>query len=190
MRTEAGLTSGAARGAAFTIPRASITISRPLLRFSLRLPVAALWCVLICALCSAPGAAAQTTPALWGKVVRRIKLHTDSSLTISSFAAQITQKTGAPLDAAEVDQSLKNLYATGRFLTLRADAAAENGGVDLVFTGESRFFIGRVRVRETSKALPVPALLEQRAAAPGRASAPQVLETATQNMQSLLKSTS
>ncbi|MGH9377450.1 MAG: POTRA domain-containing protein [Terriglobia bacterium] len=190
VRMKAGLTCRAARDAATTIPRASIALLRSPVRLSLRLPIAALWCVLISTLCSAPFAAAQATPDLWGKVVRRIDLRADSSLSISSFTAQITQKTGAPLDAAAVDQSLKNLYATGRFLTLSADAAADDGGVDLIFTGKSRFFIGRVGVRETSKALSVPALLSSARLRLGAPLAPQVLETSTQNMQSLLKSSS
>ncbi|MGH9353936.1 MAG: POTRA domain-containing protein, partial [Terriglobia bacterium] len=190
MRTKAGVTGSAARGAVRTIPRANLAVQRPLSRLSFLLSIAALGCVLTSTLSATPGAGAQTTQQFWGKVVRRIELHTDSSLSVSNFAAQITQKTGASLDAAEVDQSLKNLYATGRFITLSAGADADDGGVVLVFTAQSRFFVGRVSVRETSKGLPVPALLSGARLRLGAPLQPQDLETATQNMQSLLKSSS
>lgn len=99
----------------------------------------------------------QTAPP-WGETVVGIAISTDSSLTLASFQSHISQKTGEPLDAAKVAASLKNLYATGRFLTLRAEAKQVLGGVDLIFAGKSQFFVGVVRVKETSKGVPDAAL--------------------------------
>lgn len=95
---------------------------------------------------------------LWGRTVVSIAVETDSNLTLASLQSQISQKTGEPLSAAKVDESLKNLYATGRFLTLRAEAKHALGGVALMFAGKTQFFVGVVRVQETSKGVPEAAL--------------------------------
>lgn len=183
-KANAGLTGGASRRARRARPDAA---------WARRLPLGALAffivifdCVLAPKLC----AGAQTAQAFWGKAVRRIDLHTDSALSVSSFAAQIVQKTGAPLDPAAVDQSLKNLYATGRFVTLSAEATAADDGVILTFNGQSRFFIGKVTARETSKALPASSLLSSARLTLGVPLAPSDLNSAVQNMHSLLTSSS
>lgn len=96
--------------------------------------------------------------ALWGKTVAHLSLKTDSSLTLIPFNSQIVQKLNEPLDPRSVAQSLKNLYATGRFLTLEAEAITTAGGVDLIFSGKTQYFIGLVEVKETGKAIPETAL--------------------------------
>ncbi|MGH9345536.1 MAG: POTRA domain-containing protein, partial [Terriglobia bacterium] len=188
VRMSAGGASGIGRGMPLTIVNGAIArlLSRRLFRFS----IVALGCVLFSMLCAVSRAGAEAPQQFWGRIVRRIEVHTDSALSVSNFSAQIIQKNGEPLDAAKVDQSLKNLYATGRFITLSAGASENNGGVALVFTGKSRFFVGRVSARETSKALPVAALLSSARLTLGAPLSPQDLEAAVQNMQSLLKSSS
>lgn len=181
-RTNAGLTGGALRRARRAIPEAGIAWLSP--RGLFPFLIVTIGCVL------APRAVAQAARQFWGKTVTRIDLHTDSALSLSTFAAQITQKTGEPLDPAKVDQSLKNLYATGRFITLSANATAGDGGVILVFNGKSRFFIGKVTARETSKALPAASLQSSARLTLGEPLTPDDLESAVQNMQSLLKSNS
>ena len=93
------------------------------------------------------------SPPKWGRTVIRISLKTDADLPLSRFKAQILQQTGEPLDAAKVDESLKKLYATGRFVDLRADAEAVSGGIELVFVGKAQYFIGVVRAAGTFKPL-------------------------------------
>ncbi|HEV2498914.1 MAG TPA: POTRA domain-containing protein [Terriglobia bacterium] len=187
-KMSAGVTGNACKGAPRAILQsASLALS---LRRRLRFSIVALGCVFLSVLCAAPRAGAQEAQQLWGKIVHRVELRTDSALRVSNFTSQIIQKTGTPLDAAQVDQSLKNLYATGRFITLSAGAIEDQGGMILVFTGKARFFVGRVSARETSKALPVSALLSSARLALGAPLALPDLETATQNMQSLLKSSS
>lgn len=94
----------------------------------------------------APSMGAGQEPPPWGLKVVHIRLQCDAPLNLKSFQSQVVQKTGEPLDPAKVDQSLKNLYATGRFEDLRADAEPAEGGVDLIFAARAQYFIGTVRV--------------------------------------------
>ena len=56
----------------------------------------------------------------------------------------MTQQIGEPLDPAKVSESLKRLYATGRFSELRAEGALEGNGVSLTFVARAQYFIGIV----------------------------------------------
>lgn len=103
------------------------------------------------------GRAAAQSPgekSFQGKKVVRIELHTDANLNLQEFQQQITQKSDAPLDLSKVNESLKKLYATSRFETLRAEAEPAPGGIDLIFAGEARYFVGVVRVSESPRAIP------------------------------------
>jgi outer membrane protein insertion porin family len=82
----------------------------------------------------------------WGKTVVRIRLEFDATVRPEDFAGQITERVGEPLDAAKVSESLRALYATGRFRELRADVEPEANGVALIFAGKAQYFIGIVRV--------------------------------------------
>jgi len=94
--------------------------------------------------CSLAQASGDALP--WGQPVTDIRLQSDAQMTASEFAAQIIQQKGQPLDRDKVAESLKNLYATGRFQELRADAEPDPHGVVLLFVARARFFIGVVRV--------------------------------------------
>jgi len=89
----------------------------------------------------------------WGRTVVRISLKTDADLRLSQFKKQILQQAGEPLDPAKVDDSLKELYATGQFIDLRADAENVPGGVELLFVGKAQYFIGVVQAAGTFKLL-------------------------------------
>ncbi len=96
--------------------------------------------------------------AQWGKTVVGIQLQTDSDLRIGRFAGRIVQATGQPLDEDKVSESIKNLYATGRFDELDATAKPAPGGVELIFKGKARYFVGIVSVRGTPSSLDAEAL--------------------------------
>ncbi len=133
--------------------------------------------------CSIP---ALAVPPEWGKTVIRIELKTDAQLNLYQFKEQIVQQKGEPLDATKVNESLKNLYATGRFASLRAEAEPEAGGVVLTFAGKARFFIGVVQVTGTPKPL-APSTLAAAARLPlGRPLHPDDLTTAKENIQNVL----
>jgi len=56
----------------------------------------------------------------------------------------IPQNVGSPLDRDLVRECIKDLFATGRFADIRAEAASSADGVTLTFTTTPNFFIGQV----------------------------------------------
>jgi outer membrane protein assembly complex protein YaeT len=78
--------------------------------------------------------------------VTRMRLECDAALTLDDFPGRVVQASGQPLDRGKVQQSLKQLFASGRFLDLRADVAASDSGVELVFAGRAARFVGIVQV--------------------------------------------
>ena len=85
-------------------------------------------------------------PSLWGRTVVDVRLQADADLTASQFAREIAQQKDQPLEPSKVSASLKNLYATGRFVELAARAESEGAGVVLIFQARARYFVGIVRV--------------------------------------------
>ena len=106
-----------------------------------RLPILLLGLLLCCA---GGQSLAETAPPLWGRPVTHLQLECDCSLKLQNFSGAVTQQIGAPLDAGKVSESLKRLYATGRFSDLRAEGAAEGDGVSLAFVARAQYFIGIV----------------------------------------------
>jgi outer membrane protein insertion porin family len=84
--------------------------------------------------------------SLWGRTVVDVRLQADADMPISQFTRQIEQQRNRPLEASKVRSSLKNLYATGRFVELAARAESEGAGVVLIFQARARYFVGIVRV--------------------------------------------
>jgi outer membrane protein insertion porin family len=84
--------------------------------------------------------------ASWGRTVTRIRLEADAHLRLEDFSSQITQEVGEPLDPEKIRQTLKNLFSTGRFRELRADAEPSAGGVELVLAARAVSFVGVIRV--------------------------------------------
>jgi outer membrane protein insertion porin family len=122
----------------------------------------------------------------WGKTVVRIELKTDADLQLSQFKKEIVQQKGHPLDATKVNESLKNLYATGRFASLRAEAEPEAGGIVLTFAGKARYFIGVVQVTGTPKPLDSSTLVAAARLPLGQPLYPDELTAAKQNIQNVL----
>lgn len=133
--------------------------------------------------CSLPAMA--QAPA-WGKTVVRIELKTDAGLPLFQFKKQITQQEGEPLGARKVSESLKNLYATGRFAALRAEAEPETGGVALTFVGKARYFIGVVKVTGTPKPLDSSTLIAAARLPLGHPLYQDEIEAAKENIQNVL----
>jgi len=103
---------------------------------------------------SAPGAAGEQValaPAdslvRWeGLPVRRITFDGVSVDRLYPLAGHLAQAEGNPLKAAEVQESLRQLFSTGLFETIAVEGEREPNGVDLVFRGKARTFIGTVSV--------------------------------------------
>ncbi len=134
------------------------------------------------------GCAALTfaAPSQWGRTVVRIDLKTDAHLYPSQFKEQIVQKVGEPLDPVKVDESLKKLYATGRFVNLQAEAEPVPGGVALTFAGKARYFIGVIQVSGTPKPLDSSTLVAAARLPLGRSLREEDLATAAQNIKGVL----
>jgi len=124
--------------------------------------------------------------AAWGKKVLRIEIQTDAHLRLSEFAGSVPQQAGEPLDAGKVSASLKNLFATGRFRTLRADVQDEPGGVFLIFAGKARFFTGTVQVQEKPTAVDPAALSSSTRLNLGQPLTRAAIAAAQRRIQSLL----
>ena len=90
---------------------------------------------------------------LWGRPVLDIRLSCDAHLALTDFPVAVTQQVGQPLDSSLVSESLKRLYATGRFAELRAEGEPGPGGVRLVFIGRAQYLVGVVQVEGTPSAI-------------------------------------
>jgi outer membrane protein insertion porin family len=145
------------------------------------------WCVALgVAALLMQGAPGNCAPAA-GKIVVGIRLQCDAHLTLDEFSGKVTQAAGEPLDPAKVDQSLKNLYATGRFQDLRADAQPAPGGVDLIFVARAQYFIGLLRVEGTPDGLEAQGLATASHLRLGQPLLARDLKSAVQRLQEVLK---
>jgi outer membrane protein insertion porin family len=98
---------------------------------------------------------------------------------------QLPQKAGEPLNPEKVRDSLRRLFASGRYRTIGVSGIRHGDSVTLIFSGPSRYFVGRVSI-EGVKAEQLSSLLEYSTNLnPG---APYV-ETAVATATTLLKQT-
>lgn len=81
-----------------------------------------------------------------GRTVRHVIFEGVAADRLDSTQAQLPQVEGKPLLKADVAATLRNLYATGLFETIEALAQRDGDGVDLIFRGPARSFIGTVTV--------------------------------------------
>jgi len=102
---------------------------------------------------------AQSEPSLWGRPVTNLHLQCDCNLKLQNFPGAMTQHIGEPLDSAKVSESLKHLYATGRFSELRAEGAPEGDGVSLTFVARAQYFVGIVTAEGNTGPLEAHALV-------------------------------
>ena len=81
-----------------------------------------------------------------GLPVREISFQGENKERLESMIGHLPQEVGAPLDREKIAQSLRQLYATGLFETIEVDASHDANGVNLLFNGSPRGFIGVVTV--------------------------------------------
>ena len=81
-----------------------------------------------------------------GRPVREIIYQGVPNERLQSLQGHLAQQVGAPLDRDKIAQSLRQLFATGLFENIEADASQEGDGVRLVFSSRPREFIGVVTV--------------------------------------------
>lgn len=80
-------------------------------------------------------------------------LHVDSirfeGVTFSAadtLPKDLPQQPGQPLDAEKVRQSIRRLFATGRYRNIDVSGVRNGDSVTLIFSGPARYYVGRVQI--------------------------------------------
>ena len=81
-----------------------------------------------------------------GLTVQDIRLPGVSAQDQKRLLPLIPQKIGQPLDRDQVRESIRTLYATGRFADIRVEGERSGGGAVLNFVTSANYFIGEVVV--------------------------------------------
>jgi outer membrane protein insertion porin family len=81
-----------------------------------------------------------------GELVRSIQLPGVQASDLEHLLQLLAQKAGEPLERDKVADSIRTLYATGRFADIQAEVEASGDGVKLTFTTSANFFVGAVEV--------------------------------------------
>jgi len=81
-----------------------------------------------------------------GKTVRSIVIPGVEGIDREHLLRLLPQKVGEPLDRDRVRDSLRSLYASGRFADIQADAVPSGDGVTLTFVNSPNFFVGAVDI--------------------------------------------
>jgi len=81
---------------------------------------------------------------LEGLEVKRIEFEGVGVERLKPVADHLSQAEGQPLSADAVGNSLRELYSTGLYESVQAEGLRAAGGVDLIFRGTPRMFIGTV----------------------------------------------
>ncbi len=124
-----------------------------------------------------------------GQTVRDIQFHgvSEDARVQQQMRDLITQAVGQPLDSAKIRDSLRALYATGRFADLQVEADHAPGGVVLVFSALENFFIGAVTIEGSRPKRPTGnQLVNASKLQLGASFTPDKLDRAIRNMKAVL----
>jgi outer membrane protein insertion porin family len=100
------------------------------------------------ALTAAENASGLTT-SLWdwnGLRVDKIQFEGVTFDATDTLPKELPQKVGMPLDPQAVRQSLRRLFASGRYRDISVRGAREGDAVTLIFAGAARYYVGRVTI--------------------------------------------
>jgi len=125
--------------------------------------------------------------AAWeGLKVRHISIEGMPADRISPLPGHLAQMEGAALNRESLRRSLRELFATGLFETVAVEGSRDGDGVDLVFRGTPRTFIGTVNV-DGAKGATMNTQLERAAQlAPGTRFSQDKLTNALEQMRKTL----
>ena len=134
--------------------------------------------------------AAQTPSdslARWeGLTVRRISFEGVAADRLVPLPGHLSQAEGAPLNREQLKSSLRQLFATGLYEDIQVEGERQMDGVDLVFSGQPRTFIGTVSV-DGARGATVNTQLERASQlAPGTRYTPARLNLALEEMRRTL----
>ena len=88
----------------------------------------------------------SVTSAYEGKLVQSIQIPGIAERDRAHILELLPQKAGEPLDRGHVRDSIRALYATGRFADIQAEVVPSGDGVALAFITSANFFVGAVNV--------------------------------------------
>jgi outer membrane protein assembly complex protein YaeT len=91
-----------------------------------------------------PASTLNSMSAYAGRTVESIEL--PGVADPAHLLEMLPQKSGQPLERDQVRESIRVLYATGRFADIQAEVTPSGAGVRLTFTTSSNFFLGAVEV--------------------------------------------
>ncbi|MDP9039055.1 MAG: BamA/TamA family outer membrane protein [Acidobacteriota bacterium] len=95
--------------------------------------------------------AAQWSLAQWqGLRVNHIRLEGVPYDADDTLPQQLSVKEGQPLQARQIADSIRRLFASGRYRDISVEGVREADGVTLVFVGTPRYFVGRVTIEGVS----------------------------------------
>ncbi|MGD0730064.1 MAG: POTRA domain-containing protein [Terracidiphilus sp.] len=125
--------------------------------------------------------------AQWaGLPVRGISFEGVTASRLAPLAGHLAQAEGAPLNPEALKKSLRQLFATGLYETIRVEGSRRQDGVALVFSGTPRTFIGTVSV-DGAKGATINTQLERASQlAPGARFTQAKLNTALEQMRRTL----
>jgi len=93
-----------------------------------------------------PQSALATAALYAGRIVQSIDLPGVPDHDRQHLLQLLPQKEGQPLDREQIRESIRVLFATGRFVDIQAEAAPAGAGVRLTFTTSPNYFVGAVDV--------------------------------------------
>jgi len=94
-----------------------------------------------------PSASNAASLLQWtGLTVKRISFEGVPADRLDPLPGHLAQAEAVPLNPEKLRQSLRQLFATGLYETVRVEGVRDSGGVALVFRGTPRTFIGTVGV--------------------------------------------
>jgi outer membrane protein assembly factor BamA len=93
-------------------------------------------------------ASATASLAKW-KGLRVMKIEYEGVIfdAADTLPQQLPQKQGEPLDPAKVAESVRRLYASGRYREISVEGRRQGDSVTLIFAGTRRYFVGRVLIQ-------------------------------------------
>ncbi len=87
---------------------------------------------------------AKTVWQYQGTRVEKVEFRGVTFSAADTLPNELTQKAGEPLDAQKVRQSMRRLFASGRYRDIDVRAVPNGGGLTLVFAGTPRYYVGCV----------------------------------------------
>jgi outer membrane protein assembly complex protein YaeT len=88
----------------------------------------------------------ENDPACFGQAIQKIEFPGITEIDQQMLRSMLPLHPGEPLDRGKLQESLRVLFATGRFANLDAECERSGGKVRLTFIGVPNFFIGGISV--------------------------------------------